>query len=141
MKTKPNHNNIYAILAMLGLLAISFGLDRLILETKDYVTQYFKGGMIMLLLYPFSTLVLAAGGLLLFWFTTCRMKKSYLLSTIFIIIGILVDLLVFSFVTPLGPSLLFLQPFLLPTSNLFLAAAFTTMIGILSFVLPHPKED
>jgi hypothetical protein len=140
MKKNTGQKNLYVILSMLALLALSFGLDRLILSMKEYVSQEFKGVLLMLLLFPISSLVLAAGVLLLFWFTVSRMKKSAVVSTVFIILGILVDLLVLSFITPLGIPLLFLQPFLLPTSNLFLMAIFVMVIGILSLVLPHPKE-
>ena len=140
MNKNTNHKNLYTILAMFGLLAISFGLDRLILAMKVYVSLYFKGVVVMLLLYPFSTLLLAAGALLLFWFITSRMKKSHLVSTVFIIMGGLIELLVLSFITPLSHPLLFLQPFLLPSSNLFIAGALVMTIGILNLFLPHPKN-
>jgi len=137
---KTNHKTLYVILAMLGLLAISFGLDRLILMMKEFSSENSKGVITMLLISPISTILIAAGALLLFWFTTSRMKRNYLVITVFIILGVFIELLVLSNIQPLGSSFLFLQPFLIPSSNLFFAGALVTVNGILNLLLPHPKE-
>ena len=137
---KTNHKNLYAILAMLGLIAISFGLDRLNLLMKESVSRNSKGIVAMMLLSPLSTILIVFGGLLLFWFTTNRMKKNYLVATIFIIFGVIVVLLVLSNIQPLGSALLFLQPFLLPGFHLFFTGVLLMVVGILNLFLPHPKE-
>jgi hypothetical protein len=136
---KTNHKNLYAILSMLGLLAISFGLDRLILVMKEYVSRNSKGVVAMMLLSPLSTILISFGALLLFWFTTNRMKKNYLVVTVFLIFSVIIELLVLSNIQPLGSSLLFLQPFLLPGFNLFFAGVLVMVVGILNLFLPHPK--
>ena len=126
---KPTHKNLYAILAMLGLLAISFGLDRLIMVTKEYVSRNSKGVVTMILLSPLSTILITFAALLLFWFTINQMKKNYLVITVFLIFGVIIELLVLSKIQPLGSSLLFLQPFLLPGFNLFFAGVLVMVVG------------
>ena len=140
MKTSAGRNSLFVILGMFGLLAISFGLDRLILAMKEYVAAHLKEVVTMLLLFPLSTIIIATGALLLFWFVIARMKKNYLVSTVFIIIGVFIALLVLANVQPLSSNFLFLQPFLLPSSNLFVTGTIVMVIGILNLVLPHPKE-
>jgi hypothetical protein len=137
---KTNHKTLFVILAMLGLLAISFGLDRLIQMVKEVVSQNSKCVMTMILLPPAAIIIVAIGALLLFWFTTSCMKKNYLVATVFLIFGLIIELLVLSNIQPLGSSLLFLQPFLLPSSNLFFAGALVLVIGALNLLLPHPKN-
>jgi hypothetical protein len=137
---KTDHKTLYTILAMLGLLAFSFGLDRLILLVKELVSHNPRGVVSMILLPPVAIIVVAMVALLLFWFTTSRMRKNYLIATVFIIFGVFILLLVLSNIQPLGSSFLFLQPFLLPSSTLFFAGSLVLVIGILNLFLPHPKE-
>jgi uncharacterized membrane protein len=140
MRQKVDLSGVFALISMLGLLALGFGLDHLILAVKEYVSIHFKGVLLMLVLYPIATILVLLAAFLLFWVLVSRMKKNYLISTAFIIIGIFVSLLIFSNIKPLGFSLLWLQPFVLPSGNMFIAAASILVIGVLNLILHHSIE-
>jgi hypothetical protein len=81
-------NRVIPLAAMVGVLFLAYVLDRLTVTVKDYMRSTFHmyQGYILLILLEF---LFAGIVILLFWLTMARSKRSVLVGTVFVVVGMI----------------------------------------------------
>ncbi len=134
--TKP-----FSLIGMAATLVIAYGVDWGLKSLAETAQRTFVYEPYLWLAGP-ANLVLAGALVALAWFVIFRAERSKVVSSIFVIVGLLVT---FSFAIIISAKVLlpigYLLAFLTPNSHLVYAGGFMAVIGIAGFILKTPHNS
>lgn len=142
MKSPVFRSIILPLLCLLAVLLFSQGLDTLIQAQITRNTETFALTSVILVIYSFTVLLLAAALLALFWLLLNRLPRNRLTGVIYLLAGLFIvfypTLYFFEPFTPLISS--FSSLLLSRGSYLFITGGFVSMMGfVLLFSVKHKK--
>jgi ABC-type transport system involved in cytochrome c biogenesis permease subunit len=129
-------SKVISFAGLVAAFALAYGCDRWVEALRENVIQPSSTAS-FLWQAGVANLLLAIALLALTWYANFEAKRSKLISSVFLLIGLIVtfavaiEASVSSTLPPLG-----IVEFLTPNSHVLYAAAFVAVIGIAGFVLP-----
>lgn len=128
---------VFSFAGLIATFALAYGCDRWVEALRAEATQ---PSTIASFLWQagIANILLAAALLLLAWFVNFRVNKSRLISSLFVIAGLVITFAVaieMSFTSTLPP--LGIVEFFTPNSHILYTGAFVAIIGIAGFILPE----
>jgi hypothetical protein len=144
MAKKAVIKNSVALMGLIIVLAVSFGIDRWILVMRTENSRTFSLLGAVLWSYVIGDLIWAGLLLLLFWFMVSRGPRNWFIACIYLLVGLIQTLFPVLYISPIGQFWRFLAPFLATGSTLMrLTGGFITIIGgcTLALSLRQTREE
>ena len=136
MQERTSSQILLALISVLLIFSLAFGLDQWIAFLNARSSVAFSQGILSLLSYPLAAFILAVCLLFLFWFIVIETEASRWIGGIFILSGAIIliypaSAFLFRFGSPV------LLGYFAPKTFLLLSGAFISATGLLSLLLPR----
>jgi hypothetical protein len=144
MKRKCNLQNVYSVIGLIVTLGVALGSDFFMVSLTQRNTELVSP-FFVLWAYILFGLLLAAAGLLLFWFMLNRAPRNIWAALVFLVIGLFIVTYPILYYTPVFGGLFYtwlpqLNNILIsPRSFTFTAGGLIALTGLFSFILSRKK--